>query len=235
MADAFERHGWDHAKGQTSMAKKSGEPRKVEIDNPANLPGQLKCMGGSNSDDWNNILANQALKALWLSSDPKQADVQHHAMVHALIGIAPKDEIEGMIAAQLIASHHASMECYRRAMLREQPFEGRREALSQANKLSRTYATLLEALNRHRGKGQQKVTVEHVHVHEGGQAIVGNVEAPGGGVARKSEKQPRALEHAPGTTLPSMDKARDPVPVASDAKRPLWDARRTVPRRAKGQ
>jgi hypothetical protein len=31
--------------------------------------------------------------------------------------------------------------------------------LSQANKLSRTYATLLEALDRHRGKGQQKVTV----------------------------------------------------------------------------
>jgi predicted Kef-type K+ transport protein len=36
--------------------------------------------------------------------------------------------------------------------------------LSQANKLSRTYAALLDALNRHRGKGQQKVTVEHVHV-----------------------------------------------------------------------
>ena len=48
--------------------------------------------------------------------------------------------------------------------------------LNQANKLSRTYSTLLEALNRHRGKGQQKVTVEHVHVHQGGQAIVGNVE-----------------------------------------------------------
>jgi hypothetical protein len=31
---------------------------------------------------------------------------------------------------------------------------------------------VLDALNRHRGKGQQKVTVEHVHVHEGGQAIV---------------------------------------------------------------
>ena len=33
-----------------------------------------------------------------------------------------------------------------------------------------------KALNRHRGKGQQKVTVEHVHVHQGGQAIVGHVE-----------------------------------------------------------
>jgi hypothetical protein len=33
------------------------------------------------------------------------------------------------------------------------------------------------ALNRHRGKGgQQKVTVEHVHVHAGGQAVVGVVE-----------------------------------------------------------
>jgi hypothetical protein len=30
-------------------------------------------------------------------------------------------------------------------------FEGRRESLNQANKLSRTYATLLEALNRHHG------------------------------------------------------------------------------------
>ena len=73
------------------------------------------------------------------------------------------------------------MECYRRAMIKEQSFEGRRENLNQANKLSRTYATLLDALNKHRGKGQQKVTVEHVHVHSGGQAVVGVVETPGGG------------------------------------------------------
>jgi hypothetical protein len=57
--------------------------------------------------------------------------------------------------------------------------------LNQVNKLSRTYVALLDALNRHRGKGQQKVTVEHVHVHQGGQAIVGNVEATGGGVITK--------------------------------------------------
>jgi hypothetical protein len=38
-----------------------------------------------------------------------------------------------------------------------------------------------EALQRYRGKGQQKVTVEHVHVHTGKQAIVGAVNHPGGG------------------------------------------------------
>jgi hypothetical protein len=41
----------------------------------------------------------------------------------------------------------------------------------------RAVATLCEALNRHRGKGQQKGTVEHVHIYEGEQAIVGKVEA----------------------------------------------------------
>jgi hypothetical protein len=92
-----------------------------------------------------------------------------------------------MIAAQLLAAHNAAIECYRRAMIAEQTFEGRSDNLSQANKLSRTYAVLLDALNRYRGKGQQKVTVEHVHVHSGGRAVVGMVEAPGGGDRMKSE------------------------------------------------
>ena len=41
------------------------------------------------------------------------------------MGIGPRDELEGMIAAQLLAAHNAAMECYRRAMLGEQTFEGR--------------------------------------------------------------------------------------------------------------
>jgi hypothetical protein len=82
-----------------------------------------------------------------------------------------------MMAAQLIAAHNAAMECHRRAMLGEQGFESRRENLGQANKLSRTFAVLLQALNHHRGKVQQKVTVDHVHVHSGGQAVVGMVKS----------------------------------------------------------
>jgi hypothetical protein len=55
--------------------------------------------------------------------------------------------------------------------------------------MSRTHAALVEALNRHRGKGQQKVTVEHVHVHAGGQAVVGIVEA-GEGLRQKLRDNP---------------------------------------------
>jgi hypothetical protein len=100
---------------------------------------------------------------LWVKHSNKEGcEELYNATVAGLIGIGPRDELEGMIAAQLLAAHNAAMECHRRAMLAEQTFEARRENLSQANKLSRTYAALLDALNRHRGKGQQKVTVEHV-------------------------------------------------------------------------
>ena len=40
----------------------------------------------------------------------------------------------------------------------------------------RVFNEQLEAMQKLKGKaGQQKVTVEHVHVHEGGQAIEGAV------------------------------------------------------------
>lgn len=121
-------------------------------------------------------------------------------------------------------------------MIGEQTFEGRRENLSHVNKLSRTYTVLLDALNRHRGKGQQKVTVEHVHVHSGGQAAVGMVETPGGGTPSKSEDRHHAKQIAPAPQTPmwSADKEWEPLPVTSNAERPLPTARGNVARRSEG-
>ncbi len=216
--------------------KKPNEKSKAAVD-PSKHQGQLKPFGGSQSDDWNSVLVHQTFRTLFVfeNSDEDTKKEQQTAALSGLIGIKPQDELEGMIAAQLIACHSASMECYRRAMIREQTFDGRRENLNQANKLSRTYATLLEALNRHRGKGQQKVTVEHVHVHEGGQAIVGNVETKGGGVPNEVKEQPHGLAYAPGATALSPDAQRDPVPIARDAERPLPHARRDLNGRAEGK
>ncbi|MCY4355084.1 MAG: hypothetical protein OXC09_09940 [Truepera sp.] len=177
---------------------KSGHPTTTITFNENEQKGELKLIGGSNSDDWNNTLAQQALLAQWtLHSDETTQDRQNSATVAALVGIRPKDELEGMMAAQLTAAHNAAMECYRRAMISGQDLEARRENLNQANKLSRTWTTLLAALDRYRGKSQQKVTVEHVHVNQGGQAVVGVVEqgerlGPGGGDPTNPEEQPYA-------------------------------------------
>jgi hypothetical protein len=203
--------------------KKAASPRKVtpavRVHKLDSTNPKLKYIGGSNFDAWNNTIAGQAAGSIWhgLNPDVERVHERQVASLSLLAGISPKDEFEGMLAAQLLASHNAAMECYRRAMIAEQSFEGRKEALTQANKLSRTHATLLEALNRHRGKGQQKVTVEHVHVHSGGQAIVGNVD--GGGVLTKSENQPHALGYAAGEALRGANAEREGLQVASDDKR----------------
>ena len=52
-------------------------------------------------------------------------------------------------------------------------------------KLCRAYTGQMEALRKHRNGGKQTVTVQHVNVEDGGQAIVGNVETGGRGDERK--------------------------------------------------
>ena len=221
-----------------SKSKPASKPtRHIVAKDPKLESGELKSIGGSRSDDWNNRIANDTAEVLWLKySDEETKTRQITAAVAGLIGIGPKDELEGMMAAQLIAAHSASMECFRRAMIGDQTFAGRSENLSQANKLSRTFAMLIDALNRHRGKGQQKVTVEHVHVHAGGQAIVGAVGTPGGGIGPESEEQPHAkqIAHAPEQAMRCEDEEREAVPVGGNEQRALPASRGPVARRAKG-
>lgn len=162
-------------------------------------PSQTKHLSGSNHEQFTLMLVNQVSRSIWTAhSDDAYKEKQLASCLEALVGISPQDESEGMLAAQMVALHNAAMECFRRAMIKDQTHEGRQQNLSFANKLTRSYALAMETLDKHRGKGQQKVTVEHVHVHQGGQAIVGNVQT-GAGVQPKLEEQPDAktIAHAP--------------------------------------
>jgi hypothetical protein len=134
-----------------------------------------------------------------------------------MIDIKPRDALEGMLIGQAIASHNAAMECYRRAMINEQTFEGRRENPNQANQLSWTFAALIEALDRHRGK--QRITMEHVNVHPDGQAIVGAVTSRSGNSPKSKEQTgaTRAITHEPSTPLRSPDPEWEVMPIASGA------------------
>ena len=123
--------------------------------------------------------------------------------VHLLAGIEPRDEVEGMLATQMVGTHNAAMECLRRAMLQGQSIEGRDQNLKHAAKLLSIYARQIEVLDKHRGKGQQKVTVEYVNVESGGQAVVGHVESgKAAGTPRKVTKpKPKAIPNNPDVPL----------------------------------
>jgi hypothetical protein len=89
---------------------------------------------------------------------------------------------------------------------------------------------LLVALNRHPGKGQQKVTVEHAHAtRAGGQAVVGMIESWGrGSYEIRGSTCGKQIVDAPGSALPSPDYSRDTLSSAADAERPLPEAQRNV-------
>jgi hypothetical protein len=140
--------------------------------------------------------------------------------------VKPTDVLEGMMAAQLFASHAAAMDCYRRAMLPAQTDYGREMNLTHAAKLTRANAAQVEALAKHRNKGRQKITIEHVHVYEGGQAIVGNVTPRG--VGKNNEVQPHAVTYAPGTPMRCENPQGLSLSIAGDAERALPNARGTV-------
>ena len=96
------------------------------------------------------------------------------AMIEAA---APKGEIEGALAVQMACTHMATMAILAR-IDRLGSERSTAAFASAAARLLRAYATQVEVLRRLRNGGQQYVRVEHVHVNDGGKAVIGNVKNP---------------------------------------------------------
>ncbi len=171
------------------MAKKNitktemGKPPKVKIED-----GELCLVGerekwlkageeatGTNDSDLLTVMLGQVANAL-----PNVSEQWLNAAIAMLHGIKPQDQLEGMLAAQMVAVHNLSLEVAKRAMLPDQTTEGVNFNINRVTKLMRTFTAQVEALQRYRGKGQQIIQVQHVNVSEGGQAVVGNVNHKGG-------------------------------------------------------
>jgi len=110
----------------------------------------------------------------------KVDEVALNFMIAVIKGVDPKDQVEAMLSAQMAAVHSLTMTFARR--LNNIDNIPQQDSAERAfNKLARTFAAQVETLKRYRSSGEQKVTVEHVTVNEGGKAIVGNVLTHGGG------------------------------------------------------
>ena len=169
---------------------------------------------GTDSPALQQRLLKQVIESLWIPENASEDDkLERVQSAYAILqGISPADEIEGMLAAQMVGVHTAAMECLRRAMFTNQTFAGFEQSLKNAVKLLAIFARQLESLNKHRGKGQQKVTVEYVNVEAGGQAVVGNVETSQNRLKPSigSKNASGAITHAPRKTLDLNNKARTP-------------------------
>jgi hypothetical protein len=142
----------------------------------------LKKIFGTEHDQMANGLLRHCFKVLGASevSDESPGNDERLFMVNAISDIAPRDGPERLLAVQMVATHTAlvrSAGCLARAGTVDQV----KAHYSGFNKLARTYTAQMEALRKHRNGGKQTVTVQHVNVENGGQAVVGNVQTGGGG------------------------------------------------------
>jgi len=196
------------------VTDKRGSP-EISVDHPDPVLGQTLLMEAIGTVDTHFYggLMKQLANA---GSQGRQVDPSgFNFMLSVVKGIEPKDQIEAMLAAQMAAVHVATM-TFARRLAHVETLPQQDSAERAFNKLARTFASQMEALKRYRSGGHQTVRVERVTVNEGGQAIVGNVTHQGGGSSPKSEGQPHALGHAPGTAMPSdIEAERQAVPGSS--------------------
>lgn len=182
---------------------------------------------GSLSEATFHSLMLDAVGMLAIPSPPSPVRIvlKTKAIVATLHDIAPQSEHEARLVILMIGAYEMATECTRRSMVSGQTFEGRDLNHKHAAKLIALYEQLYATLEKHRGKGWQRITVEHVTVEAGGQAIVGEVRTDGKSQPRKAEQQRTLPDKSTGEEI-SREQLK---PVRSKAtERPK---RRREPRR----
>jgi hypothetical protein len=176
---------------QTPRVKMSSDENahKLVLDHPEPYYGcclLMKALGTLDPAFYQDFVS-QLAKAATLGE--KLDEVALNFLIAVIKGIEPRDQLEAMLAAQMGAIHMLTMDFARRLNAADN-IPQRDSAERALNKLVRSFAVQVETLKRYRSNGEQKVTVEHVTVNEGGKAIVGNVSHGGAGSSEKPRTTP---------------------------------------------
>src|SRR5207248_11507060 len=130
----------------------------------------LQQLGGSLDHKVNGFLVGQALNTLWFANDDPQLREYLWSVTLALTAdIAPRNALEGIMVAQIIATNNVSMKCYMDARAADSP-EKRNDFVNMGTKATRSLNGLIDALCRNRGKERPQVSVGDVSINQGGQA-----------------------------------------------------------------
>lgn len=154
-----------------TLTSKTGHPWAKLVE--TKMHGDVRQAFGSDDRGLVDLLANQLVYALPGNQIENAIDLMR--------AIAPRDGVEGLLAAQMAACHALAMHAARQAAVTNASYKIVASYAALSGGFMRTFAAQLEALNRGRGKATtQRFVVERVTVEAGGQAVVGTVAAPGG-------------------------------------------------------
>jgi hypothetical protein len=200
-------------KGTDQPALKSDHP-----DSSTGLLLLMEALGTKDLDFFNALLLGQLAHVGSKGSSVDEQGVNF--LLSTIKGIKPRDQVEAMLAAQMAAVHMATM-TFARRLAHVDNIPQQDSAERAFNKLTRTFTIQMEALKRYRTGGEQKVTVQHVTVGEGGQAIVGNVtQGRREAAPDKAVAPPLALTDAKTAPMPTIEsKSQVPISVPRTSKK----------------
>jgi hypothetical protein len=160
---------------------------------------------GSDDPDFVDGLARQLLN---IFSDK---DDSLSFAISVIKGAQPKDPYEAMLSAQMSGIHWKAMKWMEGLDAAPSVELGLAERI--VSKLTKLFASHMETLTHYRMGGETKITVQHVAVNDGGQAIVGNVNQ-----ARDDQKRGLPVSRAAILTharVPAMEiiEQKDPVTI----------------------
>ena len=173
-----------HARAPSVKVLRAGEDAvTLGTDHPDHVTGAtlLAAALGTGSLMFAQAFVETLIQATSIKGQIQEAPLNR--AIDIVTALQPEDEAVAMLAAQMAMVHRAAMHAARRMENSDTLLQ--LEAHDRClNRLTRTYAAQMDTLKRYRSRGQ-KVIVEHVHVYEGGQAIVGDVRHGGGGAPSK--------------------------------------------------
>lgn len=158
---------------KTAMRNKDGQ---LHIDGGAAELATLEAAFGSDVGEFIGY-GLSTLLAITGGTGKENLTQEVNQALALLTAIEPRDELEAALAIQMVATHHLTLASMHRFQSAD-TIERRKLHGELTTKFSRTFTAQLEALGKHRRGGEQ--VVRHVHVNEGGQAVIANTVNTGG-------------------------------------------------------
>ena len=137
-----------------------------------------EAFGNTMSDEFVEVLLGKLVEALRPGSLEALEEPTVNAALAIIDSMYPQSELEALLAVQIIAAGFSGLRLLRQSQ--QQMTQDYIDTYGNyAIKLLRLQNEMIQTFDRYRRGNKQTVEVRHVHIHPGGQGVVGIINPPG--------------------------------------------------------
>jgi hypothetical protein len=157
-------------------------PRNDQLKAPTpDLEGHRKrlreALGNTLSDEFVDVILGKLVEALRPGLYDQLEEATLNAALATIDSMRPRSELQALLAVQIIATGFAGLRFLRQSH-RNMTEDFINVYGNYAIKLLRLQNDLIQTFDRYQRGNKQTVEVRHVHIHSGGQGVVGIINPP---------------------------------------------------------